>query len=384
VVDSEWEEQMWKAAWAPREVPAEEECVGDTSSSKRKDALAGSKKRIKLDKVAGVSWGEAGTVEEEERSKFLYTDASPPLDVPCRQSTIKLLSGQEWLCNMILRELLSSVVEMVSLVDGSELWEEWEQKQSETEERSKRDAKEESWLWKMLDECDAQQAKEDKVKIKKQKRRIEQARKKMHTGKDQPSMMDILKSMQGKDTRKEESRVNTQTASQRNIVKSHSQERSSVTTQTASQRNIVTSPSQVEKSCHAATAIKVPEPVSQTDEKEINPSVAQPSHSKEGESTNLDATDDVVSSSASKDVMSAVQPTDDVSLCASKDVMCTIQSEVCNDASKDVVSTNQSDECGLRMNASKDVMNAVQHEPSPIMSIQTECDSAGSVVIGEE
>ena len=35
VVDSEWEEQMWKAAWAPREVPAEEECVGDTSVAVR-------------------------------------------------------------------------------------------------------------------------------------------------------------------------------------------------------------------------------------------------------------------------------------------------------------------------------------------------------------
>jgi hypothetical protein len=50
-------------------------------------------------------------------------------------------------------------------------------------------------------------------------------------------MMDILKSMQGKDTRKEESSVNTQAASQRNIIKSHNQEMSSLTTQTASHRN---------------------------------------------------------------------------------------------------------------------------------------------------
>ena len=45
--------------------------------------------------------------------------------------------------------------------------------------------------------------------------------------------------------------------------------------------------------------------------------------------------------------MSAVQPTDDVSLCASKDLMSTIQSEVCNAASKDVMSTYQSDEWGV-------------------------------------
>jgi hypothetical protein len=183
-VDSEWEEKVWKGACTTREIPAEEECLGNKSSSKRKDALAGSKKRIKLEKLAGVSWGEVSTVEEEERGKFLYTDASPPLHVPCRQSTIKLFKGQEWLCNMILRELLSSVVEMVSLLEGPGLWEEWEEEKSKTEERSKRGDKEERWLWKMLDECDAQQAKEDKVKIKKQKRRIEQARNKMHIGKN--------------------------------------------------------------------------------------------------------------------------------------------------------------------------------------------------------
>jgi hypothetical protein len=54
VVDSEWEEKVLKDAWTPREIPAEEESEGNKSSSKRKDALAGSKKRIKLDKIAGV------------------------------------------------------------------------------------------------------------------------------------------------------------------------------------------------------------------------------------------------------------------------------------------------------------------------------------------
>ena len=163
-----------------------------------------------------MPWGEAGSVEEEDRSLFLYADTSPPLDIPSRQSTIKLLSGQEWLCNGLLKELLNSVVEMVSLVEGPELWEEWEKEQRVTGERSssKRDAREERWLWKMLDECDAQQAKEEKANTKKQNRKIEQARKRMHTGKNQPSIKHILMSMQEKrkDPRKEESSVHTQTA----------------------------------------------------------------------------------------------------------------------------------------------------------------------------
>ena len=213
VVDSEWEEQVWKDAWTPRETPAEEECVGNTSSSKRKESLAGSKKRIKLDKEPGVQWGEVGSMEENERSQFLYADTIPQVEVPHRQSTFKLLSGQEWMCNGLLKELLSSVVEMVSLVEGPELWEEWGQEQRETEERSmsKRDAREERWLWKMLDECDAQQAKEEKANTKKQNRKIEQARKRMHTGKNQPSIKNILMSMQEKrkDPRKEESSVHT-------------------------------------------------------------------------------------------------------------------------------------------------------------------------------
>ena len=143
-------------------------------------------------------------------------------------------------------------------MEGPELWEEWEQEQRVSEERSvsKRDAREERWLWKMLDECDAKQAKEEKANIKKENRKIEQARKKMHTGNNQPSITSIFMSMQErkKDPMKEESSVHTQTASMRNILESPSQERSSVNAQTASQRNILESPSQERSSVNAQTA----------------------------------------------------------------------------------------------------------------------------------
>ena len=67
--------------------------------------------------------------------------------------------------------------------------------------------------------------------------------------------------------------------------------------------------------------------------------MANPSHRKEGESTNLDATDNVVSPDESKDVMSTVQQIDDDNVCASKDVLSTIQSEICKEASKEGAST---------------------------------------------
>ena len=74
VVDSEWEERMWKEAWAQRVVTTAEECVGENKSSSRKESVRGSKKRIKLDQDEGVSWGEAVVVAEEEKSGFLYNN----------------------------------------------------------------------------------------------------------------------------------------------------------------------------------------------------------------------------------------------------------------------------------------------------------------------
>ena len=40
---------MWKEAWAPRVVTIDEECVGESMTSKRKEGVRGSKKRLRLD-----------------------------------------------------------------------------------------------------------------------------------------------------------------------------------------------------------------------------------------------------------------------------------------------------------------------------------------------
>ena len=231
--------------------------MGEQASSKRKELTVGSKKRIKLDKDAGALWGEAGSEQEEERTQFLYDETVQPVRAESKQSTIKLLSGQEWMCSTIVKELLSSVVEMMSLVEGPEMWEEWENEQERPKERSmNKGVGYERWLWKMLDDCDATQAREEKANIRRGKRKIEQARKKMHSGRDQPSILSILKIMQERkdDPRKEESRVHAQTASMRNNVESPIQERSSMNAQTASQRNILSSHSQERSSVTAQTA----------------------------------------------------------------------------------------------------------------------------------
>ena len=71
VVDCEWEERMWKEAWAPRVVTIDEECVMEGMSNKRKEGVRGSNERLKLDQEEGVAWGEAGSAEEDERRRFL-------------------------------------------------------------------------------------------------------------------------------------------------------------------------------------------------------------------------------------------------------------------------------------------------------------------------
>ena len=54
----------------------------------------------------------------------------------------------------------------------------------EEEQKSKRSEKEEMRLWRMLENCDREQAKEDERKTKKEKKRILQARLRMMVGKD--------------------------------------------------------------------------------------------------------------------------------------------------------------------------------------------------------
>ena len=49
VVDSEWDEKVWKDAWKPRVTEVDEECVGVVAKAKRRNEGRGGKKRQKLD-----------------------------------------------------------------------------------------------------------------------------------------------------------------------------------------------------------------------------------------------------------------------------------------------------------------------------------------------
>ena len=56
VVDQEWENKVWKDAWASRETIVDEECLEGAKSSKINGVADTSSKRIKRDE-AGVAWG---------------------------------------------------------------------------------------------------------------------------------------------------------------------------------------------------------------------------------------------------------------------------------------------------------------------------------------
>ena len=105
VIDSEWDDQTWKESWEPTEMEdVNEECIGESSKAKRKDPGRGEKcKRRKVETEAGVVWGEGISSAGEERSTFLSSESTPMTERAGRQSTIKLLSGVEWLSRLILR-----------------------------------------------------------------------------------------------------------------------------------------------------------------------------------------------------------------------------------------------------------------------------------------
>ena len=93
VVDSEWEERMWKEAWMPRNVTINEECKGEDREKKRKEGGGCKRKKLKLDIEEGEARGEEGYKEEEARRNFLYTTPAQRESGQGRQGTIQLLSG---------------------------------------------------------------------------------------------------------------------------------------------------------------------------------------------------------------------------------------------------------------------------------------------------
>ena len=139
------------------------------------------KKRLKLESGEEIAWGEVGSAEEEERRKFIY--ATP---------MTQLLSCLEWICRSVLKEVLENAVEMSKYMRGVESWEEWEEEATVEVETSKRSLIEERKLWRILDECDREQAKGEERRLNRERKKVQQARLRRKTGKDQLSMKEMM------------------------------------------------------------------------------------------------------------------------------------------------------------------------------------------------
>ena len=110
---------MWKDAWTPRVTVVDEECVGESLKTKRKEGGRGGKKKQKSEAEDEVGWGE-------------------------------------WLCRQILRGVADTAIELSDYMTGVEQWEEWDEDIIE-EQSSTSCEKKERRLWRMLEESDKEQ-----------------------------------------------------------------------------------------------------------------------------------------------------------------------------------------------------------------------------------
>jgi hypothetical protein len=210
VVDEEWENRVWKESWATKDTVVDEECLERPQSSKRRGESGVAAKRLKREE-AGVVWGEDTTGGVGDRqSEFLFEKVTG-VDNTLRQSKLKPVTGVEWFCRQILREVTGTVVEIGLDREGVAEWEEWEEEPIHRQWSSK----EERSLWKILEELDKADHRAAKLKEKKEKAKVVRARIKMGAGSKQPSIMELLggRDASKKPVREGEECVNTQTGS---------------------------------------------------------------------------------------------------------------------------------------------------------------------------
>ena len=187
VVDEEWEEKVWKDAWAKRETPVNEEWLGVQSKNKRKDNAGGGGKRLKLEDKDGVAWGEETSQDYINKNNFLYSTQAENSSSRSRQGQLVIISGVEWFCRQLVKDMADTAVVWAGYNEGVDGWEEWEVASRE-EGSSKRSEKEERMLWKILDELDKEQAKDVERKAKRAAKKVSQARAKMGVDAKQPSI----------------------------------------------------------------------------------------------------------------------------------------------------------------------------------------------------
>ena len=100
-----------------------EECIVESSKNKRKDPERGKQhNRQNIESEAGIVWGEGVTGAEEDRNEFQHDGLALRTEGASKQGTLKMFSGLEWMCRMILREVANEAVEIAKSMNGTEDW----------------------------------------------------------------------------------------------------------------------------------------------------------------------------------------------------------------------------------------------------------------------
>ena len=201
VVDSEWEKEVWEEAWEPRPGnEVDEDTLRATSKSKSRQEESSIEAKRARKEEGGSSWGEELTEEDSNRAEFLQGESSQPSGKI--QIKVKVFTGLEWMMREILKEVAHAVIDMSTLTEGADLWEEWIDNNSSPSLQSKgtedppqlpvRSRKEERQLWAILAELDKQVHQKEQKEQAKKLRGIARARKKMGADKHQPSIFEVM------------------------------------------------------------------------------------------------------------------------------------------------------------------------------------------------
>ena len=94
--------------------------TGKTKS--RQEESSTTAKRARKEE-GGSSWGEELTEEDENRAEFLQGESSQPTGKV--QSRMKVFTGLEWMVREIIKEVAHAVIDMSTLTEGADQWEEW-------------------------------------------------------------------------------------------------------------------------------------------------------------------------------------------------------------------------------------------------------------------